>query len=150
LEQCSVTPGVLRDEIDPKMPLEDLVYDLRVLADADLIEVVESKPAGSSVENYYRANPSAFVDPVYLAVAGIVDEEQGAILNWSRIGVDEVGMAQLSECLRSAREEMFLIAEQSQQRRQIHGRDLTPLVVGVVALQATISAQAPADSADGS
>jgi Helix-turn-helix domain len=150
LESRSATPEMLRDEIDPGGSLDCVVYDLKVLLDADLVEVVESRPAGGSVVNHYRANPSAFIDPVYLAPAGVVDLELGAILDWSRIGVDEVGMGQLSECLRSAREQIFLISEQSRQRHQIHGRDLTPLVVGVVALESAPSSETPADSDDGS
>jgi hypothetical protein len=150
LEFHSATPEMLRDEVGSGGSLDCIVYDLKVLLDADLVEVVESRPAGGSVEHQYRANPTTFIDPVYLATAGVVDLELGAILNWSRIGVDEVGKAQLSECLRSAREQIFLISEQSQQRHRIHGRDLTPLVVGVVALESAPKPETPADSDDGS
>lgn len=133
LEQDSASPEMIRDETG--MTLESIAYDLKILLDAGCVEIGESRPIGGTVENYYRATPDVFFNPVFSAMAGMIDIRDNTVLNWTRVEVDEFGLVQISELMRSARAQVMLIQEQSEQRQEIHEKELIPLIVGVAAAQ---------------
>lgn len=133
LEQESASPEMLRDETG--MTLESIAYHLKILLDAGCVEIVESRSSGGMVENHYRGTDDVFVNPVFHAMAGMIDIRDNAVLNWTRVEFDEFGLIQISELMRSVRAQVTLIQEQSGQRQEIHEKELIPLIVGVAAVQ---------------
>lgn len=120
----------------------DIIYDIEVLRDSGLIEIVKEVKVRGAVEIFYRATARAYLDPdEWLSVAdpvrgnlraslfrtliddavaaldeGTYDSREGAHMSWSPLIVDKQGWEALTALLLNTMEKAVEIHENSEER----------------------------------
>jgi Helix-turn-helix domain len=150
-----------------------IAYHVNLLEDLKFIQVVRTKSRGGSTERFFGARyPSSWNDPSWRNTrcsrlgniefgalktftrrasatlkAGSFDESKNTILSWFTIAVDELGQMQVDEVISAAVEQLRAVHKQSHERAAIADTPLSPLIVGLVALEESCGSNGPDDEA---
>lgn len=141
--------------------LGNVAYHMKVLADCDCIELIETRPARGAIEHIYKAKAGAtfgtrrwrnvprslrsgivgsslheFTTRAIEALqAGTFQERDGSTLTWWPLTVDERGWSEIEDILENLEEKLEAVGKRYSTRIQAADAGI-PVVVAVAAFEA--------------